>query len=121
MVFQVPESAAADHIFEFTLPGSDKVWQLPLLGYLKANEQGNFVRVAAKVKRSGDKAKKDSAILSEVMDLQRELIEKHCPGLYDLVTVDQLEALVVAWQEASKVRLGESSQQPARSQSSAKK
>jgi hypothetical protein len=122
MVFQVPESKANDNLFEFSIPGSEKVWALPKLQYLRASQAEELTGVTAKIRRVGaEKAKKDPALVGEISDIQRKIVEQYCPGLYDLVTNDQLGALMEAWQEASTVSLGESSPSSSKSKTTAKK
>lgn len=89
MVFHVPPPTGAT--FEFTLPGDDTVYRIPLARNLKPT----FAL------RLNGLSEGDAGAL---------LMEELLPGVLDkLDDLEQLEALIRAWTAASGVSVGESS------------
>lgn len=112
MVFQVSPARASikQNVFEFELPGSKKKWSLPKQQYLNADLRQRLGAAAARVQAiqsAGGKVEVADGL--ELEALQRELIEKYCPGLYAAVDDAQLQEIVAAWKEASAITMGESS------------
>lgn len=119
MVFKVPASKASikQNQFEFELevPGSNgkkksKRFTLPKMQYISSDLRERMQRTSIPLKAAIDAGiEPDPADAVEASKIQRELFEKYAPGLYELVTDDQIQALQAAWQEASGITLGESS------------
>ncbi len=119
MVFQVPASKASinQNRFEFELdiPAANgkskkRKFSLPKMQFVSSDVRHRMQRVGVKIdslQKEGETV--DPALQVEAAEIQRELIEKYAPGLYELVTDDQLQAIQEAWQEASNIGLGESS------------
>lgn len=119
MVFQVPESKVNDSAnrFEFQLPGEKKIYSLPKMQYLRAGHSERITALSKRLRDAKDRderkkasapSKETTAVQVELMGLQREIMELYCPGLYDKIENDQLDAVVTAWQEESMVNLGKS-------------
>lgn len=120
MVFQVPAAKASikQNRFEFQLPGAKKVWSLPKLQYLSpdlsrrirtaAIEAQEFIDENGEVRPDAPPEK-----IAPLSEIQTEILEHYCPGLSALLEgEDQVTALIEAWQEASKVSVGESDTSP---------
>jgi hypothetical protein len=93
MVYQVPASKASikQNRFEFTLPGSKKVYSVPLM---------KFIKPAIVIDLDG-------TLTQEAMGVR--LFKEYLPEVFSLIDdSEQLEALMAAWQEASGVTVGES-------------
>jgi len=92
-VFRLPASkkSLAQNQFRFVLPDEpDTVYSIPKLRFLRPS-------LAVKIESM------------RVNDAVVELLEEFQPGLLDkLDDVDQLEALVLGWAQASGITLGES-------------
>lgn len=113
MPFKVPAAKASvkQNLFEFTIPGSKKVYSLPLMQYISADFSERLTALASTVKtaeQNGDKSAVPQAMAASA-SLQREIIEHYCPGLYERLSNDQIGALTDAWRQESSVGLGESS------------
>ena len=113
MPFAVPESKASidQNVFTFTIPGDRKTYRLPLMQYLSADFADRMNALAPKIaqaRETGENAA-NPEVLALSSRLQREIFERHVPGLYGKLTADQVGALADAWREASTVGLGESS------------
>jgi len=109
--FKVPESKAsiAQNRFEFELPTGEK-FSLPKMQYISTDIRERMQRTSVPLKRIIDEGGQPTPEQTiEVQAIQRELFEKYAPGLYELVTDDQLTAIQQAWQEASGISVGESS------------
>lgn len=92
MVFQVPTSQASikQNRFEFTLPGSKKVYSVPKLQFVKPSIALQF----------ND--------LSEIQ-IANILFSEYLPEVFpQLEDASQLEALLNAWKEESGIDVGES-------------
>ena len=92
MVFEVPAPQASikQNRFEFTLPGSKKVYSVPKLQFVKPALALSF----------GE--------LSEVQ-VANLLFGEYLPDVFPLLEDStQLEALLNAWKEASGIGVGES-------------
>lgn len=112
MVFQVPTSKASidQNQFKFQLPGSRKTYTLPKMQYISSDLRERMQSAGTRLKTVIDAGgTPDPESAAEMGKIQRELFEKYAPGLYELVTDDQIEAIQEAWQEASGISLGESS------------
>ena len=92
MVFQVPPSKASikQNRFEFSLPGSKKVYSVPKLG---------FVNPSLILQMEGES---EAAAVKALFD---EYLPEAFPLFEDSA---QLEVFMGAWKEASGVSLGES-------------
>lgn len=88
---------AAKKVWRFQLAGDEKVWELPLIGSLS-------VKQALKFRELGKSAGDEDAMLTAAVDLFDAL----CPGLVAALTVDQLGEVMLGWQEASGMAVGES-------------
>lgn len=86
----------SNETFQFKLEGSKKVWGLPLLSRLQLSEVRKLRDVP-----EGD----DAAALDAVADI----LDRHCPGLTDIIGIDEMGALMEMWYGASGITLGESS------------
>lgn len=111
MVYEVPASKASlkQNTFEFKVPGERKVRALPLLKYLPMGMNSRMAEAAGPVQaaqRAGRKPTPDE--LRELGSIQMELFNKYSPGLVDAVDAEQLGAIMIAWQEASGITVGES-------------
>lgn len=119
MVFKVPASKASikQNQFEFELevPGSNgktktKRFVLPKMQYISSDIRERMQRTTAPLKAAIDAGQEPTPEQQvEASIIQRELFERYVPGLYELVTDDQIRAIQEAWQEASSVEMGESS------------
>lgn len=87
----------ARKVWRFQLAGDEKVWELPLIGSLNVKQAMTF-------RRLGKSALDEDAMLDVAIDL----FESLCPGLVDALTVDQLGEVMLGWQEASGMAVGES-------------
>lgn len=111
MAFEVPASKASikQNQFTFKLPSGEK-FTLPKMQFISSDLRERMQRASLPIKAAidaGDQA--DPAAQVEAAMIQRELFEKYAPGLYELVSDDQIQAIQQAWQEASGISLGESS------------
>lgn len=109
--FQVPASKASikQNQWSFTLPTGEK-FTVPKMQYLNADIRQRMARIGADLKRIIDEGgKPNPQQVAELQTVQRELLEKYAPGIYTLVSDDQIEAIFSAWQEASGISVGESS------------
>ncbi|KKI16371.1 MULTISPECIES: hypothetical protein [unclassified Leucobacter] len=112
MVFEVPASKASikQNQFQFKLPDSKKTYTLPKMQYISSDIRERMQRTSVTLKAAIDAGvEPDPADALEASKIQRELFERYAPGLYELVTDDQIRAIQEAWQEASSIELGESS------------
>lgn len=114
MVFQVPASKASikQNQFEFEVPVSGKKtrkYTVPKMQYISSDLRERMQRASLPLQglKEGDSV--EPAVQIELSIVQRELFDRYAPGLYELVTDDQILAIQEAWQEASSVTLGESS------------
>lgn len=117
MVFQVPASKASfkQNVFEFQLPGDEKVWSIPLVRYVSSEllmEMQELTGPLKSVLEAGGKPTPEQA--SMLATVQQKIFEHYCPGIYKVTTLDQVTALLEAWRDASNpngadVDLGESS------------
>lgn len=92
MVYQVPASQASikQNRFEFTLPGSKKVYSVPKLQFVKPSLALKFDE------------------LTEVQ-IANLLFTEYLPEVFpQLEDATQLEALLNAWKEESGIGVGES-------------
>lgn len=92
---------AAKKVWRFQLAGDDKVWELPLIGSLNVKQAMTF-------RKLGKSALDEDSML----DVAIELFEALCPGLVDALTVDQLGEVMLGWQAASGMAVGESQASP---------
>lgn len=115
MTFELPASKASikQNQFEFKVPGERKTWSLPLLKFLPIGLRGKLADAARPIAAAQEaKREPDEADLEKLGGLQLELLNRYAPGLVDLLDNDQLGALLVGWQEASGVTVGESAALP---------
>lgn len=92
MVYEVPKSKASlkQNRFEFKLPGSAKVYDVPLLKFLKPS-------IALKLSE-----------LSE-LEIAKQILDVYLPEATEKFDdADQLAAFMQAWTEASGITPGES-------------
>lgn len=80
----------------FQLEGCDEVWSLPLMGSLPVKT----VREMTKMSKLKDDVEATNAAI--------DLFDGLCPGLTDIVTIDQLAEVMRAWGDASGISMGES-------------
>lgn len=90
MAYQVPKSKASikQNRFQFQIPGSTKVHELPLLKYLP-------IGIAARLE--------ESSTLAETLEVFGETAD-----IVGTLDSEQLEALMAAWRAESGVTEGES-------------
>ena len=96
--FKVP--AAAGKRFYFRVPGEDKDRYLPLMTSLPARVRHRLASIASRV-AAADTPEEKAAVGLEAEELQHDMVEEECPGLLDVVTGDQLDAIITAWGQAS--------------------
>lgn len=92
MVFQVPASKASikQNRFEFQIPGSKKIFSVPLLKYLKPS-------LALELEGSTE------------VGAAKALFNEYLPDAFHLFEDgDQLAAFLEAWKDASGIGVGES-------------
>ena len=122
MVFQVPASKASikQNQFEFELPieeideqgkkkKSKRRFSVPKMQYINSDLRERMQRASLPLQNAQEGDEIDAAVQIELSAIQRELFEKYAPGIYGLVTDDQILAIQQAWQEASSITTGESS------------
>jgi hypothetical protein len=111
MVFEVPASKASQkqNVFEFQVPGEKKTRSLPLLKYTPIGYRNRLATLARPIQEA-QKAGQDPNVddLRELGTVQLEILERYSPGITDVMDDDQLAALLKAWQEASRISVGES-------------
>lgn len=115
MTFEVPASKASikQNQFEFQVPGERKKRSLPLLKYVPIGLKSKMAEAAKPIQEAKDAGRELSREdLGRLGALQIQLLEKYAPGITDVLDEEQLGALVVAWQEASGVTVGESVASP---------
>ena len=110
MPFEVPKSKASikQNVFEFTIPGSKKVYSLPLMQYIGADLAADMSKIAPSVKEMADAGENDPEVVAALSEWQRSLFERYAPGIYKQLSTDQIGALAHEWREASTVGVGES-------------
>lgn len=111
MTFEVPASKASfkQNQFEFKVPGERKGRTLPLLKFLPIGLRSKLSDAAQPIAAAQEAGREASpAELEKLGTLQLDLLEKYSPGVIDVLDNDQLGALLVAWQEASGITVGES-------------
>jgi hypothetical protein len=111
MVFEVPASQASlkQNVFEFKVPGERKSRTLPLLKFTPIGYRDKLAKLAGPI-QAAQKAGRDPEVddLRALGSLQLEMLERYSPGITDVMDDDQLAALLKAWQEASRISVGES-------------
>jgi hypothetical protein len=111
MVFEVPASRASlkQNIFEFKVPGEKKTRSLPLLKFTPIGYRDKLARYADPIRAAQD-AGQDPEVedLRKLGALQLDMLERYSPGITDVMDDEQLAALLKAWQEASRITVGES-------------
>ena len=98
--------------FRFQIEGDSTVHRLPHMQHLDRDLLARLRQVALKVAdpKTGKMRKKPATRdLLETIRIQRDVLERYCPGLYDQLADDQIAELMEAWKAASSVSLGESS------------
>jgi hypothetical protein len=111
MTFEVPASKAShkQNQFEFKVPGEKKKRTLPQLKFLPIGIRTKLAEAGRPIAAAQEAGvKPETADLERMGTLQLELLEKHSPGISDVLDTEQLGALLVAWQEASGITVGES-------------
>lgn len=111
MTFEVPASKASikQNQFEFKVPGERKARSLPLLKFIPVGMRGKLADAARPIQEAKDAGRDpEREDLGRLGALQLELLNRYSPGLVDLLDDEQLGALLVAWQEASNITVGES-------------
>lgn len=111
MVYEVPASKASQkqNVFEFKVPGEKKVRTLPLLKYLPMGMNSRMADAAGPIQAAQKAGRKPAPEeLHALGSIQMEILNKYSPGLVDNVDAEQLGAVMVAWQEASGISVGES-------------
>ena len=103
-MFEVPVSKASlkQNRFEFVLPGSKKVHSLPLLKFIDTDLADRFIAVGRQLSGTDEPSDEAKVELAAVMV---GVLDRYCPDLK--LSVDQREALLAAWQEASNITAGE--------------
>ena len=111
MVFEVPASKASlkQNVFEFQVPGEKKARSLPLLKFTPIGYRDKLAKLARPIQEAQEAGKDpDQEALRELGELQLEMLERYSPGLADVMDDEQMGALLRAWQEASRISVGES-------------
>jgi hypothetical protein len=111
MVYEIPASRASikQNQFEFQIPGEKKTRSLPFLQFTPVGLRDKLARLAAPI-QAAKEAGKDPATsdLQRFGEFQLEMLERYSPGVADVMDNEQLADLLVHWQEASRVSVGES-------------
>jgi len=111
MVYEIPASRASlkQNVFEFKVPGERKNRSLPLMQYTPLGFRTKLESLARPI-QAAQKAGEDPDVedLRALGNMQLEMLEKYSPGLTDLLDDEQMAALLKAWQEASRISVGES-------------
>lgn len=97
--FQVPE--AREERFYFRVPGEDEDRSLPLMSSLPARTRHQMAVIAGRLAAADDSKEARATLGLEAEEMQNDLVSQECPGLLDVVTGDQLDAIIMAWGEAS--------------------
>lgn len=97
--FQVP--TAGGKRFYFRVPGEDTDRSLPLMMSLPASTRHKMATIAGRLAAADDSEQARVALGLEAEAMQHDLVSEQCPGLLDVVTGDQLDAIIAAWGEAS--------------------
>ena len=111
MVFEVPASRASlkQNVFEFKVPGEKKARSLPLMQFTPIGYRSKLASLARPIQEAQAAGKDpETADLQALGSLQLEMLERYSPGLTDVMDDDQMGALLKAWQEASRISVGES-------------
>jgi len=111
VVFEVPASKASlkQNVFEFKVPGERKTRSLPLMQYTPIGFRSKLERLARPIQAAQQAGKDpDTDDLRALGTMQLEMLEQYSPGVTDALDDQQLAALLKAWQDASKVSVGES-------------
>ena len=87
--------ASSGERFQFAVEGDETTYSLP-----------NPRKLPASFAIELSKAAKDGEGMAAV-GVFADLLEAECPGLLNEITVDQLTALVEAWQEFGGISMGE--------------
>ncbi len=97
--------------FKFRLDGESQIWTLPYLQHLDRKHLAKLRWAALQVVDKKGRQKKNISphTVIKIAQLQREILECYCPGLYDSLSDEELKFLMEAWNEASSAKLGESS------------
>lgn len=109
MVYAVPPSKASikQNRFEFTVPGSKKIYSVPKAQYVRPAFLARLRALAADVP---DGQEPPPEIAMELFNAQLEMFSHYVPGFTDLFDdSEQIGELLVAWQAESSISLGESS------------
>lgn len=93
--YEVAVVGAPVRVWKFKVSGCDTVWSIPLMGSLP-------MKYALSLRGLAD------ASTDKQIDAAIELFDKLCPGLTDVVSVDQLTEIVNGWRRESGISLGES-------------
>ena len=93
--------SAPKKVWRFQLAGDEKVWEIPLVGSLNVEQAMKFRKLG---KSAVDALNEDS-----MLEVAIDLFDSLCPGLVGALTVDQLGEVMLGWQEASGMAVGESS------------
>ncbi|WAB09124.1 tail assembly chaperone [Arthrobacter phage Eesa] len=116
MTFEVPASKASIKQNQFgpiKVPGERKQWNLPLLKFIPVGMRAKLAEAAKPIQAARDAGRDPSREdLGRLGELQLELLHKYAPGLADVLDDEQLGAVLVAWQEASNITVGESVASP---------
>ena len=109
--FLVPGAKAdkAENRFVFRVPGEKEDRSMPLLKHIKASYRRRLTEVSRRLKEETATEEARTIARLEAEAIQFETIEEYCPGLTDVVSSDQLEAIIDAWGKASGASVGESS------------
>ncbi|ALY08860.1 tail assembly chaperone [Arthrobacter phage Galaxy] len=110
MTFEVPASQASikQNQFEFKIPGERKGRSLPKMEFLPLGIRNRMAQAAKPLQAAEEAGRKPSDDELEAMgQVQLDLLERYSPGVTDALDETQLSALLVAWQEASGISVGE--------------
>jgi len=116
MTFEVPRSKASlkQNQFEFTLPGSKKKYQLPLLQFVSNGLRDPLVKTIAEVSEYVDaetgrpRPDMPKSLGVAISDLTQQIFDKHAPGVWEQLDQVQMQALIAEWNRQSSTSVGKS-------------
>lgn len=111
LVYEVPASRASfkQNQFEFKVPGEKKIRSLPYLQFTPVGFRDKLAKLAGPIQAARDAGRDPAtADLQKFGEFQLEMLERYSPGVADVMDNEQLADLLMKWQEASRVSVGES-------------
>ena len=111
MVYEIPASRASlkQNVFEFKVPGERKTRSLPLMQFTPIGFRTKLEALARPIQAAQQAGQDpDTEDLRALGSMQLEMLEKYSTGLTDVMDDEQMASLLKAWQEASRISVGES-------------